>query len=131
MLAVVKAPPTQSTEGADFKIEGAYIPEAVMGVLRYMFPGNLFEEGVEDDEPVRLKDTEWYRAMEKRMTVGSKIRANRDIRGWTQKDLAEKLEIPVQNVSGMERNVRPVSRRMAAKLGEAFGTDPAAFFSFG
>ena len=30
----------------------------------------------------------------------------------------------------MERGVRTVSRKMAARLGEVFGMDPAAFFEF-
>lgn len=61
---------------------------------------------------------------------GEAIFLDRDLRGMTQAELAAKLGVAVTVVSDMENNRRPVSRKMAAKLGEVFGTDPAAFFKF-
>lgn len=58
------------------------------------------------------------------------IVANRDLRNWSQVTLAEKLGIQVQNLCAMENGRRTVARKMAVKLGEVFGTDPAAFFDF-
>lgn len=84
----------------------------------------------EDDESVPVEETDWYREISARMTPGDMVKAARGLRGWTQKTLAGKLGVSVQNVSEMERGVRPVSRKMASKLGEVFGTDPAAFFEF-
>lgn len=88
-------------------------------------------ESEDDDGYTRLEDWDWYKEISARMTPGDTVKAGRGLRGWTQKVLAEKLGVSVQNVSEMERGVRPVSRKMAGKLGEVFGMDPAAFFSFG
>lgn len=46
--------------------------------------------------------------------------ASRDMRGWSQAQLAEKLEESAQFVSDLENNRRPVSRKLAARLGEAW-----------
>lgn len=79
---------------------------------------------------VPFEQTEWYRDIKASMTAGDTVKADRGLRGWTQKVLAQKLGISVQNLSEIERDVRPVSRKMAAKLAEVFDTDPAAYFRF-
>ncbi|OWV23474.1 hypothetical protein B7988_14675 [Fibrobacter sp. UWB1] len=68
--------------------------------------------------------------MRKTLDTTEMIVANRDLRNWSQVTLAEKLGIQVQNLCAMENGRRAVSRKMAVKLGEIFGTDPAAFFDF-
>lgn len=66
-----------------------------------------------------------------RTSPGEAIYLDRDLRGMTQAELAERLGVAVTVVSDLENGRRPVSRKMAAKLGNVFGTDPAAFFDFG
>ena len=83
----------------------------------------------DDDDSVPVEESEWFNSLD--TTPAEMIVANRDLRNWSQVMLAEKLGIPVQNLCAMENGRRVVSRKMAVKLGEIFGTDPAAFFDFG
>ena len=46
------------------------------------------------------------------------------------RQLAQKLGVAVTVVSDMENNRRAVSRKMAVKLADVFGSDPAAYFRF-
>ena len=131
MLAVVNQPRTQGTEAASFRIEGK-VPKFVVMFLESAFNKALKVE-VSDDEDyaaVPFEQTEWYKVVKASMTAGDTVKADRGLRGWTQKVLAQKLGISVQNLSEIERDVRPVSRKMAAKLAEVFNTDPAAYFRF-
>lgn len=131
MLAVVNQPRTQGTEAASFRIEGK-VPKFVVMFLESAFSKALKVEvsDDEDDVAVPFEQTEWYRGIKASMTAGDTVKADRGLRGWTQKVLARKLGISVQNLSEIERDVRPVSRKMAAKLAEVFNTDPAAYFRF-
>lgn len=131
MLAVVNQPRTQGTEAASFRIEGK-VPKFVVMFLESAFNKALKVEvsDDEDDVAVPFEQTEWYRDIKASMTAGDTVKADRGLRGWTQKVLAQKLGISVQNLSEIERDVRPVSRKMAAKLAEVFNTDPAAYFRF-
>ncbi|MBO5531588.1 MAG: helix-turn-helix transcriptional regulator [Fibrobacter sp.] len=131
MLAVVNQPRTQGTEAASFRIEGK-VPKFVVMFLKSAFNKALKVEvsDDEDDVAVPFEQTEWYKDIKASMTAGDTVKADRGLRGWTQKVLAQKLGISVQNLSEIERDVRPVSRKMAAKLAEVFNTDPAAYFRF-
>ena len=131
MLAVVNQPRTQGTEAASFRIEGK-VPKFVVMFLESAFNKALKVEVSDDDDDVAVpfEQTEWYRDIKASMTAGDTVKAHRGLRGWTQKVLAQKLGIAVQNLSEIERDVRPVSRKMAAKLAEVFDTDPAAYFRF-
>lgn len=131
MLAVVNQPRTQGTEAASFRIEGK-VPKFVVMFLESAFNKALKVEVSDDDDDVAVpfEQTEWYRDIKASMTAGDTVKADRGLRGWTQKVLAQKLGISVQNLSEIERDVRPVSRKMATKLAEVFDTDPAAYFRF-
>ena len=133
MLAVVNQPRTRNTEAASFRIEGN-VPKFVVMFLESAFNKALKVEVSEEDEDedvaIPVEESEWYREIKASMTAGDTVKADRGLRGWTQKVLAQKLGISVQNLSEIERDVRPVSRKMAAKLAEVFNTDPAAYFRF-
>lgn len=129
MLAVVNQPRTQSTSPASFRVEGENIPKFVVMFLEAAFPDSVKVEN-DDDETIPVEETDWYKEISARMTPGDTVKASRGLRGWTQKVLAQRLGVSVQNVSEMERGVRSVSRKMATKLGEIFGMDPADFFEF-
>ncbi|MBQ9225722.1 Helix-turn-helix [Fibrobacter sp. UWCM] len=138
MLAVVKAPPTHGTKKpVSFKIEGEQIPDFVLGMLKYMFPKcvKIYDAPVKkrhdkDEESVALESTDWYKKMSAEMTPGKAIRADRGLRGWTQNVLAQKLGISIQNLSAMEHDRRPVSKKMATKLSQVFGVPPETYFRF-
>lgn len=67
------------------------------------------------------------REFEKYTEVGAMVRAGRYKAGLTQKALADKLEILPHHVSEMEHGKRPVSKRMAQKLGKIFNLDYRVF----
>ena len=83
-----------------------------------------------DEESVELESSDWYKKMSAEMTPGKAIRADRGLRGWTQNVLAQKLGISIQNLSAMEHDRRPVSKKMAAKLSLVFGVPPETYFKF-
>ena len=138
MLAVVKAPPTHGTKKpVSFKIEGEQIPDFFFFFFKYMFPKcvKIYDVPVKkrhdmEEESVALESTNWYKKMSGSMTPGKAIRADRGLRGWTQNVLAQKLGISIQNLSAMEHDRRPVSKKMAAKLSQVFGVPPETYFKF-
>lgn len=132
MLAVVNQPRTRNTEAASFRIEGN-VPKFVVMFLESAFNKALKVEAYDDDDDVAIPvdESEWYRGIKSSMTAGDAVKADRGLRGWTQKKTAGLLGISVQNLSEIERDVRPVSRKMAVKLAEVFGTSPEAYFRFG
>jgi len=83
-----------------------------------------------NEESVALESTDWYKKMSGSMTPGKAIRADRGLRGWTQSVLAQKLGISIQNLSAMEHDRRPVSKKMATKLSQIFGVPPETYFKF-
>ena len=83
-----------------------------------------------DEESVALESTDWCKKMSVEMTPGKAIRADRGLRGWTQNVLAQKLGVSIQNLSAMEHDRRPVSKKMAAKLSQVFGVPPETYFKF-
>jgi transcriptional regulator with XRE-family HTH domain len=83
-----------------------------------------------DEESVVLESTDWNKRMSAEMTPGKAIRADRGLRGWTQNVLAQKLGISIQNLSAMEHDRRPVSKKMAAKLSLIFDVPPETYFKF-
>lgn len=120
MLAVVKRP--------RIEIRAKHIPAPLVRFLKNTYkPENVIIS--DEDVAVPFEESEWFKSLE--TTPGEMIVANRDLRNWSQVTLAEKLGIQVQNLCAMENGRRTVSRKMAVKLGEVFGTDPAAFFDFG
>ncbi len=117
MLVVVKKP----------RIEIRSRGRLPAGLYRFV-KDNYDAVEVEESDAVPFEETDWYKSLD--TTPGEMIVANRDLRGWSQVTLAEKLGIPVQNLCAMENGRRAVSRKMASRLGEVFGTDPTAFFEF-
>lgn len=60
---------------------------------------------------------------------GRLIRGGRAREGWTQVELAKRLGISKTVVSDLERGRRPVSKKMATKLGEVFGSSSLVFLA--
>lgn len=111
MQVLVKTPP--------IKIEGD-IPAELLTFVRSKYT----EVSVEDDheEYVEIVETEWYKNIQKELTPAKTLKLLRGRDNLTQAALAEKLKIPVQNISGMENGRRTISTRMARKLADVFGT---------
>ena len=102
MLAVVNQPRTRNTEAASFRIEGN-VPKFVVMFLESAFNKALKVEVSDEDEDedvaIPVEESEWYREIKASMTAGDTVKADRGLRGWTQKVLAQKMGISVQNLS--------------------------------
>ncbi len=121
MLAVVKKP--------RIEIRAKRIPASLIRAERELYrPENVI---IEDDGPVPVDEIDALNEARAKTSPGEFIFINRDMRGWTQKDLAGRLRVSVQVVSDLENGRRTVSRKMAVSLGKAFGCRPDSFFSFG
>lgn len=59
--------------------------------------------------------------------IGRKVRLERLRLGWTQEELAEKLEMSASFVSQIERGVRSVSIETLECLGQVLGVNSADF----
>lgn len=112
MLAVVKTP------HIDLKIEGE-IPPQVLQVLQSTWSNELVLEA--DDDYVEYSKTEFSKQNRKKMTPGIKVRASRELNGWTQSELGKELGgLSIQNVSDIENGRRAISKKIAEKLSDVF-----------
>ena len=76
-----------------------------------------------EDELIPVRESDWYKKMVKKKTPGMAMRVYRDNMGLTQSQLGEKLGgISRQNISGMENDRRPISKKLAKELSKLFGT---------
>jgi len=107
------------------KIEGD-IPPDLLTFVKTQYK-HVTVEYDEDDEYEEVTETEWFKNIQKDMTPQKTLKLLRNRDNLTQAQLAEKLCIKVQNVSGMERGVRPISVAMAKKLGIVFNTNYKKF----
>jgi DNA-binding XRE family transcriptional regulator len=104
--------------------ETSSVTEAITGLFRLagheLHPPK--DEGENDDEKrytIREAFPDFSTA-----TVLSGFRLTFEL---TQAELAEKLGIRQNHVSDMETGKRPISRKMAVKLGKIFNISPRAF----
>lgn len=65
--------------------------------------------------------------VDRRAEIGKKVRQERLRTGWTQEELAEKLDMSASFVSQIERGVRTVSIETLECLGQALGVKSADF----
>jgi ribosome-binding protein aMBF1 (putative translation factor) len=114
------------TPHTEFVIDGSGIPKDFIDDIRKRFGKDNVTLDNEDEKDIFK--TDWFKNFGNGYTPAVALKTNRkSIRGWTQKELAEKLNIPVQYVSNMETGIRPISVKMADKLGKVFGIDPIVF----
>ena len=60
-----------------------------------------------------------------RLTSGEVIRMLRDLKGWTQEELARRSGISSTNLSLLENNRVEIGKKRAEQLANAFGVHPA------
>ena len=117
MLAVVKKP--------HIEISGEWIPEELLSFLKDHYQKI---EIIEDGETTQdITHTEWYQKMQGRSTPGSTLKRYRKRAEMSQTELAEKLRMVKQNISGMEKGTRGISKATAHKLAEIFQVSPGRF----
>ena len=118
MLVVVNQP---HTEG--FKVEGN-IPVSVIDYLKKSFGSENVDY---EDEYVNVEDLDWYKEFKANETPGSNLKFYRTRDNLTQAQLAQRLGTTRQDISGMERGNRPISKKTAKELASIFKTSPAKF----
>ena len=59
------------------------------------------------------------------ITTGEVIRMLRELKGWTQADLATRCGISTTNISLLENNRVDIGKKRAQQLAKAFGVHPA------
>lgn len=59
------------------------------------------------------------------VTTGEVIRMLRELKGWTQEELAERSGIHAKNISTLENNRIDIGKKRAEQLAKAFGVHPA------
>ena len=60
-----------------------------------------------------------------RLTTGEVIRLLRELKGWTQQELAERSGINASNISLLENERVEIGKRRAEQLAKAFNVHPA------
>jgi len=59
------------------------------------------------------------------LTTGEVIRMLRELKGWTQEELADHSGINSKNISLLENNKVDIGKKRAEQLASAFGVHPA------
>ena len=59
------------------------------------------------------------------ITTGEAIRMLRELKGWTQEELARRSGINAKNISLLENNKIDIGKKRAEQLANAFGVHPA------
>ena len=59
------------------------------------------------------------------LTTGEVIRMLRELKGWTQEDLAERSGINSTNISLLENGRIDIGKKRAKQLAKSFGVHPA------
>lgn len=62
--------------------------------------------------------------MEKSIALAQRIRAFRKLKGYTQNELAEKLEVSIAVLGAIERGTRKADPKMIRSISDALGVAP-------
>ena len=72
------------------------------------------------------KNSEFVPAKQHAMlTTGEVIRMLRELKGWTQEQLAEQSGLHAKNISALENDRIDIGKKRAEQLAKAFGVHPA------
>jgi DNA-binding XRE family transcriptional regulator len=119
MRVHVKTPHTEINMKGD-------IPDNIIALLKKVYGKKVSLK--DDDEYVNIEETEWYKSTKARMTPGKTMSIYRKMRKITQAELGEQLGgISKQNISHMERDVKPISKKVAKQLAEIFNVSVEKF----
>jgi len=95
------------------------IPEKIITMLKEVYGKKVTIS--DDDEYVNVKDTDWYKNIKAEITPGETVSFYRKMHKMTQKELGDKLgNFSKQNISEIERNIRPISKKTAKQLSDLF-----------
>ena len=122
MLVVVKKPHTKRPE---LRIEGHVIPAWIITGLKKNYGAATV--AVNEDETIPIRETDWWKDMEKSRKPGDSLRNYRLNREFTLAELAKKISVTPQRVHDMEKGTRGISKEIAKKLAVIFETNPVRF----
>jgi len=95
------------------------IPEKIITMLKEVYGKKVTVS--DEDEYINIVETEWYKKTKARIKPGDTVAFYRKMHKMTQKELGEKLgNFSKQNVSEIERGIRPISKKTAKQLSEIF-----------
>ena len=118
MLVVVKKHPIE------FRVEGN-IPCTLIDSLKLEYGDAM---SIEDDGNLMpVEEMVWYKNLQGEDSPGKNLRFYRTMQNLTQIQLAEKLGVAKQFISDMERDYKPISRKMAKRLAALFSIDAGRF----
>ncbi len=93
----------------------------VLSVLKEVYGKKVKVIKDSDEELVDAFETEWFKNIDATMSPGKNMRIYREIYKMTQEELGSKLGgISKQNISHMERGIRPISKKTAKLLASIF-----------
>lgn len=84
-------------------------------------------EVIDDEQLIDIDKTEWYQEMKAKQIPGATLRRYRKRAELSQSEPAEKLGMVKQNISGMEKGSRGISKATAHKLAEIFRVSAGKF----
>jgi ribosome-binding protein aMBF1 (putative translation factor) len=89
------------------------------------------EISIRSHDPSEKTMIDWQSAfgdlIEKFSEAGAALRGFRLREGWTQTQLAEKIDVNQANLSKMEHGTRPIGKQIAKRLASIFKTDYRIF----
>jgi DNA-binding XRE family transcriptional regulator len=93
----------------------------ILSVLKEIYGKKVKLVKGSDDELVDIFETDWYKKINSQMTPGKNMKIYRENFKMTQEELGEKLGgTSKQNISHMERGIRPISKNNAKVLAKLF-----------
>ena len=119
MLVVVNQPHTEN----NFEMSGTISKDVIAELVKEF--GSYIS--IIPDENIDIHDIESYQEFLKSRTPGKNISYYRKLNGLNQKQLADKLEISVQNLSNLEHDRRAISKNMAKKLSKVLEAPVSRF----
>ncbi len=124
MLAVVKTP--------RIEIRAPEIPDVLLRFLRKTFGPVSVKKETGSKDSIDVFESDWYKGISEQTTPGEAVRLCREMFNVSQAELAERMKLPVQNISAIENNRRAITKPMAEKLSVAFGggVPPSAFYFY-
>jgi DNA-binding XRE family transcriptional regulator len=122
MQAHVKTPHTK------IDIKGKIHPK-ILSVLKEVYGKKVkLINDFDPDEYVDVFETEWYKKINSQMTSGKNMRIYRQNYKWTQGELGKRMGgVSKQNISHMERDIRPISKKNAKLLAKIFNVPADRF----
>jgi DNA-binding XRE family transcriptional regulator len=74
----------------------------------------------DDEDLIRVVDSDWYKEMSERMTPGKYLKTLREASGMTQTELGQKIGATAARVCDYEAGRRQISKAIARKLSVMF-----------